>query len=150
LAIHALRWIEQGGGHWNGQVPIRRLSRLEGLLAHPDSAEELEVTLDFLRREDDWPVVRGHVVGRMDLICQRCLGALEWAIDHRFELGLVRDEAGLESLPDDLDPLLLQDGQIDPWAVVEEELLLTMPMAPRHGEGECSTVSAGAPVLAVN
>ncbi len=78
--------------------------------------------------------IRGGVV----LTCQRCLGALQHvaAIDH--VLHLARDESELERF-DAMSgtEAILVPAKLDLVALVEDEVLLSLPLVAMHAEGEC-------------
>jgi uncharacterized protein len=51
---------------------------------------------------------------------------------------LLTDEAGGETAEiDDLDGVPA-DAHADVWSLVEDEILLAIPLAPRHAEEQCS------------
>jgi uncharacterized protein len=75
--------------------------------------------------------------GVLPLTCQRCLGRLDWPVAQRTELLLARDAAELARLDAETEAeVILADAPLEPAALVEDELLLTVPYAPRH-EGNC-------------
>jgi uncharacterized protein len=79
-----------------------------------------------------------EVHGQVELTCQRCLGAMQHDIEIDRMVYLARTEVEmerLEALPDS-DAILVGEtlNLID---VVEDEVLLGLPMAPMHAVGEC-------------
>ena len=78
------------------------------------------------------------VAGTINLTCQRCLGSLAYAIATRTKLLVLTGEAGAETADiDDLDGVPA-DAHTDVWSLVEDEVLLAIPLAPRHAEDQCS------------
>jgi uncharacterized protein len=76
--------------------------------------------------------------GAVELTCQRCLGGLQHAVEIERMLHLARNETELErldALPDS-DAILVGEtlNLID---LVEDEVLLSLPLAAMHAEGEC-------------
>src|SRR5262249_18497786 len=69
--------------------------------------------------------------------CQRCLDVLDVVVDSTTRLGLVADEADVGTIPEDLEPVLAPEGRISIGELVEEELLLALPIVPLHEE-ECA------------
>jgi uncharacterized protein len=81
------------------------------------------------------------VQGNLPLVCQRCLQVFEAAIDTRSELLLARDETELARLDTEEAEVLLASAPLDAATLIEDELLLSLPFAPRHPEGQCSAVA---------
>ena len=76
----------------------------------------------------------------MPLTCQRCLEDFEWPIDQRTEVLLARDERELAVLDaDNSAEVVLAGMPVEPLTLVEDELVLALPFAPRHPGDTCST-----------
>jgi len=128
-----------------GEIPLASLARLSELLS--DTEGSLSAVIDFTRLEDRRPGVRGNVTGRLRLPCQRCLEAVELPVDLAFELYLVESEAMADRLPEGLEPLVNTSGRVSPRELVENEVLLSLPLIPRHAAGSCQPpgTPAGSP-----
>ena len=75
----------------------------------------------------------------MPLTCQRCLGDFEWPVGQRTDVLLARDDRELAALDGDSDAEVVLAGKpVEPLALVEDELVLALPFAPRHPEGACN------------
>ncbi len=126
----------RNGQKISGEVPIAELPRLLDVLE--DSRGVLSYTvrggLDNLGGY--WLDI--SVVGRCRLRCQRCLNGLDHAVQLDSRL-LLRDQAGLDELGNDEDELdsILADTQLDVLDLLEEEILLSLPIAPKHELGAC-------------
>ncbi len=84
--------------------------------------------------------LRIEIRGDVTLTCQRCLGELPYAVDIGHALHLARGEHELERL--DETPgceAILLPAKLDLLALIEDEVLLSLPMAAMHAEGECPT-----------
>lgn len=76
--------------------------------------------------------------GEVGLTCQRCLGNLAHQVDIGRVLYLARNETELErldALPDG--DAILAGAVLDLVDLVEDEVLLSLPLAAMHAEGEC-------------
>jgi uncharacterized protein len=75
------------------------------------------------------------------LVCQRCLGKVEFSIrqERKFCLSNEMPENVADEDPD-LDFIPAND-KLDVLDLVEEELLLCLPVAPVHAEGECGVIA---------
>jgi uncharacterized protein len=121
-----------------GSVDPHRLPRVVDLLADgPASiAWRIEGTKDALGR----PAVAVALRGSVSLTCQRCLAEFDWPIEQRSEVLLARDELELAALDAGSDSeVVLAEGSLDPLTLVEDELVLALPFAPRHPEGDCDS-----------
>ncbi len=82
--------------------------------------------------------LRVEIRGEVTLTCQRCLGELPYTVDIGHTLHFARDEGELERLDEMADcEAILLPAKLDLVALVEDEVLLSLPMAAMHAEGEC-------------
>ncbi len=90
------------------------------------------------------PQLRLVINGVMHLQCQRCLGSIKHAVDIANELRLASDtELGHEIDPEEPGDVIPADVALDVGTLVEDEVLLSLPLAPRHAAGTCSARPAG-------
>lgn len=131
----------QQGISVSGVIGIEDLLRLEGLLSRLEGSVDVDVVfgLDEQRRR----IIKGSFKSTLPLICQRCLHEMPWALNGGFELALVSSEEQASRLPRDLDAVVVDDGEIDLYAVVEDEMLLALPLAAHHDVGACLAPGAG-------
>lgn len=84
--------------------------------------------------------LRLRVDGVAVLCCQRCLGELRHVVSVDHVLRLARDAAELERLDADPDCDAIPPGtRLDLVALIEDEVLLSLPLAAMHAESECSS-----------
>jgi uncharacterized protein len=126
-------------------VPLAELPRLRAQLANV--AGEVHGHVHF-RRVANVPVAELMLQGTARLVCQRCLGALEVGVEAAAEVGLVATEADVSRVPEELEPVLAPEGRISVGELVEEELLLTLPIVPLHAESDaCKAAPAAGPIV---
>lgn len=85
------------------------------------------------------PALYLRIDGELSLPCQRCLEGFAFPLSVDETLLLARSEAELAAW-EDADPLcegLVAESQMDVLGLVEDTILLALPMVPRHPEGEC-------------
>ena len=76
--------------------------------------------------------------GSVPLECQRCLAPMAWSVQQRTVALLARSDAEGDALDSDSDEeVLVAAKPLDALALVEDELLLSLPYAPTHADGEC-------------
>lgn len=133
----------RGGREMSGSVPLTSLERLADMLA--DRNGELAWSVRGGMVDDPTGGQQAFLLievgGEVRLVCQRCLKALPFrlAIDNRLLLvppGKPWPEDDLEGMAhDSLDPIeaLVEQPLLD---LVEDEVLLALPIAPRHASCE--------------
>ena len=79
------------------------------------------------------------VKGRIHLVCQICLQdcGLNLAQDSRFVLVASEDEADAFPMEDDQQEPLVASQHFDLLGLIEDEILLSFPLIPKHPEGAC-------------
>jgi uncharacterized protein len=78
-----------------------------------------------------------HVEGTAVLECQRCLQPCEIAVDESALVAIVRDET--DEVPGGYEPFVGMPEQLSLSALIEEQVLLALPLVPAHeaGNPEC-------------
>jgi len=83
------------------------------------------------------------VSGEVELTCQRCLGSMPYKVEVGRTLYLARNEAEMERLDALPDSDAIQAGEtLNLVDLVEDEVLLSLPLATMHAEGECPVPGA--------
>ncbi len=114
----------------SGRVPHGGLGRLE--LA--DRSGELDWHVEGGQDSKGAPVLHLGVKGPVQLSCQRCLEPLDIDLYLQRRFGVVRSELEAENMPlddDEFDPVVGSE-QFDLLELVEDEVLLSLPVVPRH------------------
>jgi uncharacterized protein len=128
-----------------GNVDAAVLPRLADLLAPNEGPAAVAYRITGSADAAGNPALEVRLSGSATLVCQRCLRAFQWPVTQTTLLLLARDEADLARL-DGEDPeheVVLADAPLDPIALVEDELLLTLPFVPRCPDTECSAAHEG-------
>ncbi|MDD5059263.1 MAG: YceD family protein [Sideroxydans sp.] len=124
------------GRELHGEIPVKSLSRLGDMLAKSDGSLTY-VVRGF--REGDRYMLEVALGGMCYLRCHRCLGEIEYPVGITTRLQLVSAEQLDEvDANDDEMECIEASSQIDVLALVEDELILGLPFAPKHPEGTCS------------
>ncbi len=114
---------------WAGAISLSALSRLAAAVA--DSGGQATVELQAIQA-DGQVSVHGQVQANLVLTCQRCFGSLDFPVKADFNLAWVRSEEEAVRLPDVYEPLLSASGRVKIAELIEDELLLALPMAALH------------------
>lgn len=125
----------------HGRIAPLSLSRLEDVVSA--AGGELAYSLRGRRNARGEPELALHVQGEVVLTCQRCLGPLPYRLDAETRFVLVKDEAALPAPEDEDDSVeyLVADPQLDVLMLVEDEVLLSLPLSPLHAEGPCGAAA---------
>lgn len=127
---------------FSGTVPLARLERLAGMIADPGEAE-VAFELAFCHDEQHQVRVEVGVSGTVPLECQRTLKVFGHVVDSHSVVGIVADDRVAESLPADYEPMLCPEGRVELARLVEEELLLALPLVPIDPDSERIEAEAG-------
>ncbi len=120
------------GAAQHGILPVRGFSRLRDLLA--SDAGEVAYALEGTRDERGRPSLRVAVRGVLQLRCQRCLEALPYEMEADEILILAATQAEIDAEPLDASSRdrVLAGRAMALRDMVEDELILALPYAPRH------------------
>jgi uncharacterized protein len=87
------------------------------------------------------PMLTVTVQGSLPVVCQRCLRTFDAVLNQRSEVLLAHDEAELARLDAEEREVVLAAAPLDAAALVEDEVLLSLPFAPVHPENQCVPVA---------
>ena len=128
------------GRELHGIVPLTEMPRLQDILATPEG--EINYFVLGVPDKDGKPMLEVSVDGLCQLRCQRCLNGFEYPIKLFSRLQLAQanemDEFSVEE-NDEVD-CIVADKHLDVLNMIEEEILLSLPFAPKHPLGTCQSV----------
>ena len=114
---------------FEGKLPLTAFVRLSESLADAEGACVFRLSFDR-----DWlgiATLELEADAQLPLICQRSLKRFLHPVSIRQRLGLVRDEKEELGLPGEVEPVLVRaDGELKPLELVEDELILALPVVP--------------------
>lgn len=125
--------LAEQGRTYEGEIGLARLGRLEGLLAGSEGL--VRYRMQFDRDHRGRPCVAGHLTATLLLECQRCLEVFPLPVERDWRVALLA-EAGEEALLDDgEDARLVSDEGMPLAELIEDELILAVPLVPKHPAG---------------
>ena len=142
--IEPFKWAEQGF-KWSVKLPLSRFVRIAREAV--GSIDDQLINIDCKLSMDAYHRIAwldGHVETKVPMECQRCLETVEIELVSSFHLALVDDESLIERLDEDADFIVLGESEAttkgdydapataDLLALIEDELLLLMPLSPKH------------------
>lgn len=131
-----------GSDRIEGNLTVIELPRV-GRVTRPDPGHwSIAASLEFWRDASGLVVVDGQLRGRLPLQCQRCLEDYDCEVEQSFRVAL--QDSVSEGRP--AEEIELLDGigdSIVPAEIIEDELLLALPMAPRHPDvSDCGVLAS--------
>ena len=142
--IEPFKWAEQGFT-WSGTLPLSRFARIAREAV--GSINDQLINIDCKLSMDAYHRIAwldAHVETKVPMECQRCLDTVETPLVLDVRLALIDDESLIERLDEDADFIVLGESEsskkgdfdtpasIDLLALLEDELLLLMPLSPKH------------------
>ena len=126
-----------------GRRPVSDLVRIRENLLTAEGT--LEYAIEGLPQVQGRPALRVQVSGALVLQCQRCLGRLDHEVRSDSLLLLYGDEAELAALPVEVDgpERIVARKEMPVLELLEDEVLLAVPYAPRHEK--CKSRAGDAP-----
>ena len=135
---------------WYTPAEIEALARRKASFQGEFSLAELERLADYLRAEDGlvrvrlefdaggagWQTVRLAFDATLHATCQRCLEPFEFEIEDAVSFGIVAHASMLNRLPEQIEPLVLDEERFSPIQLIEDELIVAVPYAPKHASVE--------------
>jgi uncharacterized protein len=119
-------------------LALADLARLHDALF--DRSGEIRYRLTGAVSKDGIATLRLEIAAELVLVCQRCLGPLDFSLKASRNFELVPETQPLgdpAEEPGDVERIH-EDAKLDVAALVEEETILCLPMVAAHRPGECS------------
>lgn len=124
------------GRQISGELQPAQMKRLLSLLYSDKGVVRVEV--EFGVDSQGIRFVKGHLDAEVEVACQRCLEAVGLEVSTDFQLGIVTSDTKAGNLPSDYEPLLVETTPMPLPDIIEDELILTIPIVAMHAEGDCS------------
>ena len=105
-----------------------------------DIGEEVVVSVDFSCGDEGEPRANGSVSAGVELECQRCLEPVDVTLNCQVRLAFLSSDWRLG--PQDYDVYELDDdGSVVLSDLIEDELILSLPIMATHDDERCRPVS---------
>ncbi len=137
--------------HLTASLPVSRLDRLKAYLTENDTVREsgIDMELDFFQDENAQNILSGKLAGVLELPCQRCLRGVAYELESSFsvkvvdDLGVKEEKGDRELAEDELDIGLSTAGTLDLLGLIEDEIILSLPLAIYHENDDCNQKLTG-------
>lgn len=143
------KWADSGF-EWQGEIIPVSFERLATLLSTEREQQNIELNTQ-LYRQNNVLHLSFKLVGEVWLTCQRCLEPVLIDLTDDYDIALLNDESQIRLIDDEQDHLLLDEiiteqtpERLLPLKkLVEDEILLKVPMAPKHDDCEMAITQFG-------
>jgi uncharacterized protein len=115
------------------EIPLDQMPRVREQFA--SAAGRVHGVARF-RREAGFRVAEVEMSGNAQLECQRCLEPMHVPINSSAHVALIVSESEADRVPQEFETVHVPENRIRVRDLVEEELLLTLPISPLHEEQE--------------
>jgi uncharacterized protein len=115
-----------------GSIPLARLGRLGEFLRASDG--DVTARVELSRSHDDGLKLQLQYRARLELTCQRCLERMVHEVDERVDFAVAETEDSLAVLPKGTELIALAGDRFMPATLLEDELIVSLPLVPRHGD----------------
>ena len=143
------KWADTGY-EWSGEVKPNSFDRLATTLSteHEQSGIQLDANL---YRHNNVLHLAFTLTGEIWLTCQRCLQPIAIDLSDDYDIALLENDSQVRLVDEEQDYLLLDEivteqspERLLPFKkLVEDEILLKTPMAPKHDDCEMSVEQFG-------
>ncbi|NNE37998.1 MAG: hypothetical protein HKN08_06805 [Gammaproteobacteria bacterium] len=127
--------LSGSGEQLSGLVNLADLGRLADLITQQTG--DVRYDLTFARNEKGNITVTGEIESKLTLICQRCLCNMTIPVHSDVNIGIVEGENELAELEQELDPYQAEKRKISVLKLIEDEILLGLPISPMHEKVDC-------------
>lgn len=122
-----------------GQYATAKLPRLAEF--SPSKDAKVHVKFGFYLETDSLIKVTGKIGAKLRLVCERCLQPYE--LDISLEPLFYFDVSGTEPDEQDERDIIQVSDPVDLKSLVEDEILLALPMIPMHEPDQCEASDSG-------
>ncbi len=143
------KWAD-AGFEWSGEVDPSSFDRLAATLNTEHEQSKIQLNAHLYRRNNVLHLAF-TLTGEVWLTCQRCLHPVAIDLSDDYDVALLENDSQVRSVNDEQDYLLLDEiiteqspERLLPFKkLVEDEILLKTPMAPKHDDCEMSVEQFG-------
>ncbi|MGP4717209.1 YceD family protein [Psychrobacter sp. T6-6] len=143
------KWADTGY-EWSGEIDPKLFDRLATTLSTEHEQSHIQLNATLYRRNNVLHLAF-TLAGDVWLTCQRCLQPIAIDLSDDYDIALLENDSQVRLVNDEQDYLLLDEivteqspERLLPFKkLVEDEILLKTPMAPKHDDCEMSVEQFG-------
>ncbi len=117
-------------------LSVVEMKRISELLA--DTTGDVVAKLEFGIDSEGTKYISGFANADLIVECQRCMQPMVVSVEAEFTLGIITDEVQAQNLSENYEPLVVSDETISIATLIEDELILALPIVSMHEDTNCS------------
>lgn len=122
--------LVDSGAKLAGFMAADRLARVADAVENIPA--KIAVELAFSRNASYKAIIDLQIIGNVEMQCQRCLAPVTVPLKIENSLTIVAHDEEAKSRIKELEPIILEEGILDIDTLVEEEILLGLPLIAMH------------------
>ncbi len=128
------RKLANKNGELRYRWKVEEFNRLDGLLY----SDKGEIAVHLVGKHDDRNrcLVSAHITASVQLECQTTFEPINYQVDTNITYCTVISEDQIADLDEEYEALLIEDGQVDIKQVIEDELILALPIIANKASKE--------------
>ncbi len=130
--------LARQGQRLKGAIEIKGMARLTEALSDTEGAVGIE--LQFGIDEQGTFYARGHLSTQIQMTCQRCMKPVTLPIEADVALVFVSGDDQARNLAPDYDPYMVGNDAVTLAELVEDELILALPIVALHEDKTCEPI----------
>jgi len=142
--IDPLKFAEQQSS-LVGELALGAMLRLGDTCGFKQTSGVAKFSLEGGVDRQGFRYLKGEVDADVKLQCQRCLQPMDYHVKAEFLLSPVHDEKEETKLPVVYEDLYLAQPELALLNIIEDELLLALPLVPKHPAKKCVGASRLSP-----
>lgn len=141
FVINPVEFANNASAH-RGNIALHDLTRLQDALSNDEGTLNYQISGHI--DSNDKPYLVLKIDGFMNLICQRCLGGMPYELAIKNQFYLTKNNNELDQINEDHNvDAILAVPELDVIDLIEEEIILGLPISPRHNDNLCEPDQSG-------
>jgi len=128
--------LAAAGDVLTGKIDQVEMPRLTSLVSSSDS--EVSFSLVFCEGAQGEIQITGNLKTTLTMQCQRCLSEMKFILDNPISISVIKNGNEVELINSDFEPILVNEEKIILLDLIEDEVILGLPIAPLHSQDACS------------
>lgn len=133
-SLRELESLADRGVTLSGELDFGLLTRLRSLVY--SDVGSVRATLSFRQRREGWLAVTLDFQAAVELECQRCLEPFRHEFAESVNVAVGEQASLAATVPAEYEPFELEGGRLQPAQLIEDEVIVAIPLVPKHARIE--------------